>query len=87
MGILESLTERLERIETQLQTLLSQRERPSDAGFVTIPEAMKLLGVSRSTIYEFLDSGQLTRRKIGKSVRIERAEINAVVRGEKSIDL
>ncbi len=46
---------------------------------VTVSEAAETLGLSRSTVYSLLDSGQLESRKIGASRRIPLAAIEDYV--------
>lgn len=46
---------------------------------VTIPEAQRLSGVSRSMIYRLLREGQLTGRKIRGRTVIETASIRALL--------
>jgi excisionase family DNA binding protein len=37
---------------------------------LTIPEAVKALGVSRSVLYQLLDAGEVVSIKIGRSRRV-----------------
>ena len=46
---------------------------------VTIPVAAKLLGVSRSKLYELLGEGALPTVRIGRSRRIAIADLEAFV--------
>jgi excisionase family DNA binding protein len=39
-------------------------------GFMRVPQAAEFLGVSRSTVYELMDKGQLPYAKFGRSRRI-----------------
>lgn len=45
-----------------------------------VPEAARLLGVGRTTLYEMLARGELRPVHIGRAVRVERAEVEAFVR-------
>ncbi len=46
---------------------------------LTTAEAAELLGVSRTTVYELLNAGQLESIRIGRSRRIPRAALVAYV--------
>lgn len=48
---------------------------------VSIPEAQNILKLSRGTIYRLMGAGKLTGRKIGKAVRLDIAEIHALIDG------
>ena len=47
---------------------------------VPIPEACRLLGVGRSTLYLLFNTGKLTRRKLGKRTLILVEELDALVK-------
>ena len=50
-------------------------ETPADMvedGLMTVMEAASFLGLSRSTIYNMMDSGELQSAKLGRSRRIPR---------------
>ena len=88
IGVLEKINQRLERIENQLQELFKLiRERTIESEYLTVADVAKLLKKETRTIHKWLDAGVLTRRKIGGAVLIEKAEIDAVLRGEKSIEV
>lgn len=42
-------------------------------------EAADLLGVSRQTIYNLVERGELTRYKVGRCTRLQRREVLALV--------
>ena len=46
-------------------------------GFVTVAEACKFLGISRTKLYEILGSGELPSAKIGRSRRIPKRSLVA----------
>jgi len=48
----------------------AQAEMPSARLLLTVLEAAEALGVSRSLVYELMDSGDLRNIKIGRSRRI-----------------
>lgn len=48
---------------------------------VTIPEAVKASGLSRSRIYEAMKSGDLTARKAGRRTLIAFADLEAYLAG------
>jgi len=47
-----------------------------DKEFLTIDEAVKLIGTSRSTIYRFFKRGDLPARKFGERTFIRRSDID-----------
>jgi excisionase family DNA binding protein len=47
-----------------------QPEMPPVRLLLTVPEAAEALGVSRSVVYELMDSGDLRNIKIGRSRRV-----------------
>jgi excisionase family DNA binding protein len=47
-------------------------------GFATVPEASKFLRLSRTTLYEMMDRGELRYAKFGKSRRIPWAAVKAL---------
>ena len=50
-----------------------------DRAVISPGEAAELLGVSRQTIYNLAERGQLTRYKVGRCVRLHRREVLALV--------
>jgi excisionase family DNA binding protein len=54
----------------------NQRARLVADGFVSVPEAAKFLGLSRSKIYLLMDSCELPFSKFGKSRRIPRRALS-----------
>jgi len=46
---------------------------------LTIPQVAERLNLSRSSIYNLIDAGILTRVKIGSSVRIYEAVLDAYI--------
>jgi excisionase family DNA binding protein len=50
-----------------------------DDGLAKIGEAMKFLGISRSSVYSLMDSGALPYVKIGASRRLEWRELRRLV--------
>jgi excisionase family DNA binding protein len=44
-------------------------------------EAAAVLGCTRQTIYNLIDRGELTRYKIGRSAKLNAAEVHALVGG------
>ena len=49
--------------------------------FLTLPEAMAILKVKRTRMYELLQSGTIKASKLGRLWRIERASLNEFIRG------
>ena len=46
---------------------------------ISVPEAAKLLGISRSAAYEAARSGELPAMRFGSSVRVPRVAIDRMV--------
>lgn len=46
---------------------------------LTVQEARRLTGLSRTTLYKLFSSGKLTPRKVGKRTLILAAELDAFV--------
>lgn len=44
-----------------------------------VPDAARLLGIGRSTLYELLARGELRAVHIGRAVRVQRSEVEAFV--------
>ena len=57
-----------------------EAERPTTL-LVTIPQAASLLAISRSTVYELIWRHELEPIKIGRSVRLRMADLEAFARG------
>jgi excisionase family DNA binding protein len=52
-----------------------------DADFATVPEVAAILGVSPSTIWRWIASGELPAYRVGlRFVRVRRSELSAVIR-------
>jgi len=47
---------------------------------VTIPEAIRITGLGRTTIYRLFDEGKLTKRKAGKRTLILMQELEDFIR-------
>jgi excisionase family DNA binding protein len=50
-------------------------------GFATVPQASEFLGLSRSTIYQLMEAGELRYARFGRSRRLPWAAVYAY--GEK----
>ena len=48
---------------------------PEPSALVDLSTAAQLLGVSRTSLYQLMDSGQLQNRKIGRRRLVPRAEL------------
>ena len=55
---------------------------PEPTTMLSIAEAARLLGCSRTTLYAALDSGQLDSRHIGRRRLVPRAALEAYAAGE-----
>ena len=56
---------------------------PGVAGFLSVADAAKFSGLSKTVLYRLRDEGRLSHHKVGGKVLIERAELVALVRGER----
>lgn len=45
---------------------------------LTLKEVMEALRVSRSTVYRFMNSGKLTKHKVGSGLRFFASEVEAI---------
>ena len=72
--------ERLQRIEELLATLVDRHTIREAYG---IPEAAKLLGLSRATVYNLMDKGDLPYVKLGRSRRIRRTDLEEALERHK----
>jgi excisionase family DNA binding protein len=62
-------------------------DTPMQKLIVSIPEAAKVLSLSRSTIYELMDAGELTKVKFGRRTCITVDSIKAAVKARIGEDL
>jgi excisionase family DNA binding protein len=83
------VSDRLEREEDQVEPTEATTGSESDGvelpphrqvWLVTLPAAARLLGVSRSKLYELVAAGELPTVRIGRSRRIAVADLEALVR-------
>jgi len=51
--------------------------------YYKLREVEGILGVSQRTLYRYIESGKLRAVKFGGQWRVERAEINAFIKGGK----
>ena len=51
---------------------------------VTVPEAAKLIGISRRHAYELVASGEIPSVRFGGAIRIPRARLLAMIEGQTS---
>ena len=49
-------------------------------GWLTYKEAEKLVGLSRTTLWKLIGSGEIEHRKVGRAVRINRASLEEYMR-------
>lgn len=57
----------------------SSRPREDAPLLLRIPEAARLLGVSRTTMYQLVARGEVSVLRIGRSVRVSSAELERMV--------
>ena len=56
-------------------------------GLLSVPEAMRFLSISRTTLYDLMDAGKLVYSKIGRSRRIpRRALVELAAAGSKAAE-
>jgi excisionase family DNA binding protein len=59
-----------------------------EAEYVTVPEAARILGVSASTIWRWIDRGDLPASRFGRRrVRVARTDLPRVIRPARSLDV
>ena len=69
-------------IDASLGASASMGPAPPDAPLLLrIPEAARLVGVSRSTMYQLIGSGEVPVVRLGRSVRVLRAKLEVFVYG------
>jgi excisionase family DNA binding protein len=57
------------------------RENPMQPIYITIPEAIKVYGISRTRIYEELLTGRLSAKKAGKRTLLATSDLDAYFAG------
>ena len=50
--------------------------------WLTYKEAEQLVGLSRTTLWKLINSGEIEHRKVGRAVRINRESLEAYMRGD-----
>jgi len=50
---------------------------------ISVSDAMARLGVSKSVIYRAIDAGELPAYRVGKIIRLDPADVDALVRVAK----
>ena len=66
-------------MSTTHETAPTQRESPIEPLLVRVEEAARMLSLSRSTVYEMLDAGELPSVRRGTARRIPVAALRAWV--------
>lgn len=64
------------------QDLARQREIPFQKLLLTVQEAGRALAISRSKMYDLLNSGDLPSVHIGRSRRVRICDVEAFVNGD-----
>jgi excisionase family DNA binding protein len=59
---------------------------PTEAAVLTVPEAARLLRLSRSHAYEAVKAGHLPSVIVGRSVRVPTERLMAMIAGEPTAD-
>jgi excisionase family DNA binding protein len=49
--------------------------------WITYREAEQLVGLSRTTLWKLISAGEIEYRRVGRAVRINRASLEAYMRG------
>lgn len=75
-------------MQTETNTIAPAENRTKRADLahldlLTVEEVQKLLKASRTTVFQMLREGTLTRRKVGKRTRITRTSVEQFVMGAK----
>jgi excisionase family DNA binding protein len=72
----------------QRRAMAVRRTRQNvDADYATVPEAATILGVSSSTIWRWIASGNLPAYRVGpRFVRVRRSELSAMIRPVHSLE-
>lgn len=63
------------------EDLVLQRKIPVEKLLLTLPEVGRVLAISRSKLYDLLNSGKLPSFYIGKSRRVRISDVQAFVDG------
>ena len=61
--------------------MVLQRDLPVETLLLTLPEVGRVHAISRSKLYDFLNSGNLPSFYIGKSRRVRISDVQAFVNG------
>lgn len=70
------LERRIEKLEAQLA---AGRGQPVNGDYYTVREFAQAMGVSRSTVERWRDKGIITCMKFGRTCRIPKSELEAVM--------
>lgn len=62
------------------EALLSQ---PVTRRLLGVPEVVKVTGWSRSYVYQLITSGKLRAVRVGRTVRIDQADLDAFIEANK----
>ena len=73
----EAVAEAVAPLEREVRALRERMDATVAPQWVTIEEARQTLGCCRSTINEMIKRGDVVSKKIGRSVRIDRASLRA----------
>jgi excisionase family DNA binding protein len=63
------------------EDMVLQRDLPVEKLLLTLPEVGRVLAISRSKLYDLLNSGELSSFYIGKSRRVRISDVQAFVNG------
>ena len=55
-----------------------------ESRLLRVREAAQILNVSQRTIWRLLDDGELTRIRVGKSVRVEAADLHKFIASQRT---
>ncbi len=69
----------LEALAAKISSNLKNQKPVNTSRLVSIRETAALLGLGRSTIYRLIESGKLTKLKIGRRTLIERSSIDQLL--------
>jgi excisionase family DNA binding protein len=78
-SLLEMSRSKEYRDSTEPHSKAIQVEQPEGQLTMSVGEAAKILGLSRSTAYEAVDTGEIPSIRIGRRILISRAAINRIL--------
>lgn len=72
----------IERIAVAIAKHLGDRQEAAAPILVSVKDAMRMLGLGRTTVYRLISEGELEVRRIGSRTLVPRTSINAILARE-----